>query len=134
MAVPLPERGFVSRDLQEVRIVPARLIAALGLFLSLAPLLAVSQTATNPNKGTLRATIEAYPEADKRPLLDFLDAARATADQAAQFFAQGKSAALYTLMISAFKNRVTVSGFEEAMSDLEDREGKIVSYEYRNQA
>lgn len=86
------------------------------------------------DKGYLRSTIESYPDADKRSLLQYLDAARATADQAAASLAEGKSASLFAMMIAPFKERTSLSDFEQYMSALEEKQGKVISYEYRNQA
>ena len=94
----------------------------------------VAQPQAGGDKAYLRSTIESYPEADKRPLLQYLDGARATADQAVKLVAEGKSAALFTMMIAPFKERTSLSDFEQYMSALEERQGKIVSCEYRNQA
>ena len=83
--------------------------------------------------GCSRSTIESYPEAEKQPLLQYLDGARATADSAMQLITEGKIGELYEMMSAAFKEKTTVSEFARTMATLEQRHGRITRYEYRDQ-
>jgi hypothetical protein len=84
--------------------------------------------------GCSRPTIEAYPEAEKRPVLQFLDEARALADKSAQLFAAGRLRELYALRPVSFRKEHTEEVFRQMLAALEQREGKILEYEYRVQS
>jgi hypothetical protein len=81
-----------------------------------------------------RSTIEAYPEEEKRPVLQFLDEARALADKSARLFAEGRVNELYAVMSTPFKNDYTEATFPEFLAAQEQMLGKILKYEYRNQS
>ena len=80
-----------------------------------------------------RPAIEAYPEEQKRPVLQFLDEARALADKSARLFAEGRVMELYAVMSTSFKRDHTEASFREFLADLEKAQGKVLKYEYRNQ-
>ena len=80
-----------------------------------------------------RSTIEAYPEEEKRPVLQFFDEARALADKSVKLFAEGRMKELYPLMSTNFRKEFTEARLWEKLADVEKREGKILEYEFRIQ-
>jgi hypothetical protein len=84
--------------------------------------------------GCSRSTIEAYPEEEKRPVLQYLDEARALADKSVKLFAEGRIKELYPLMSTLFRNEYTEARLWERLADIEQREGKILEYEFRTQS
>lgn len=84
--------------------------------------------------GCSRSTIEAYPEEEKRPVLQFFDEARALADKSVKLFAEGRIKELYPLMSTLFRNEYTEARLWEKLADIEQREGKILEYEFRTQS
>jgi hypothetical protein len=81
-----------------------------------------------------RSTIETYPEEEKRPVLQFLDEARALADRGARFFAEGRIQELYNLRRSSFRRENTEAKFREELAASEQAQGKILKYDYYAQS
>src|SRR5262245_60528158 len=81
-----------------------------------------------------RSSIEVCPEEKKRPVLQFLDEARALADSSVRLLAEGRSKELYDVMSTSFKKGNTEASFREFLAALERREGKVLEYEYRDQS
>ncbi len=113
-------------DLRCLIVVPA---LALGL-----ALVGHGQAPADEERGLFRATIAGYAESERRPLIDFLDGARATADQAIRYVMDGKADELYNVMVSRYREQLSVEQFREAIAGLSAKEGRLVSFEYRNQA
>jgi hypothetical protein len=84
--------------------------------------------------GCSRSTIEAYPEEEKRPVLEFFDEARALADKSVKLFAEGRIKELYPLMSTHFRNEYTEARLWEKLAGIEQSEGKIIEYEFRTQS
>src|SRR5262249_294875 len=84
--------------------------------------------------GCSRSTIEAYPEEEKRPVLQFFDEARALTDKSVKLLAEGRIKELYTLMSTLFRNEYAEARLWEKLADIEQREGKILEYEFRTQS
>jgi hypothetical protein len=84
--------------------------------------------------GCARSTIETYPEEEKRPVLQFLDEARALADRGAQFFVEGRIQELYNLMGGSFRKENTEAKFRERLAAMEQGQGKILKYDYYSQS
>lgn len=109
-------------------------ILASVVVVGLLSMVAVAQVEVTAEKGYLRSTVEAYPLAKRRPLVEYMNAAKSNADKAAQLLADGNVTQLYELMLPLFKKQVTLEEFGQIIASLETTEGKIVSYRYRNQA
>ena len=84
--------------------------------------------------GCSRSTIEAYPEEEKLPVLQFLNEGRALADRSVQLFTEGRIKELYAMMSTTFKKDTTEAGFREKLAALEQGQGKVLEREYRNQS
>ncbi len=101
-------------------------------------LTAVGKAQTQPTIETsrhyLRSTIKTAPAAEGRPLLQYLDAGRAAADEGMRLRANGKIEALYESMTADFKNKYSLEEFRHLSEVFERSSGKIISYEYRNQS
>ncbi len=83
--------------------------------------------------GFLRTTIETYPESERRPILDYLDAARQVADQAVADFSSGK----IDPIVSQVDSVSDIRSEKQSRRDLEEMGkayGTLGSSEFRNQA
>ena len=102
----------------------------IGLFSTVAS----AQLQVTAEKGYLRSAIEKYPPAKRRPLVEYLDAAKIVSDKAAQLYSDGNITGLYEVMLPLFKQQVTLAQFRDGVASIEAMEGKIIAYRYRNQA
>ncbi|MCI0388239.1 MAG: hypothetical protein MOB07_05675 [Acidobacteria bacterium] len=81
-----------------------------------------------------RSTIEACPEENKRPILQFLDEARTLADRSVRLYAEGRIKDLYALMSTIFREDNTEASFRELIAALKLREGKVLERDYHDQS
>jgi hypothetical protein len=81
-----------------------------------------------------RNTIEAYPEVEKRPVLQYLDEGRALADTCVRLFAEGRTQELYNLMRSSFRKETIEADFRGKIEAMTKMEGKIIKYDYSHQS
>ena len=82
--------------------------------------------------------VEAYPDAAKRPVFaQFLKDARSLTDRSAQLIVDGRIADLYTAnragLVGGNSALATQEAFLKEFADMEQREGKVVEFEYRGQ-
>jgi hypothetical protein len=81
-----------------------------------------------------RSAIEACPEEEKkRPVLQLLDELRELADRSVRLFSEGRVNELYALMSTSFRKEYTEGRFREYLVASQQRGGKELHYEYRNQ-
>ena len=92
------------------------------------------QPTIETSRSYLRSTIKALPPAEGRSLLQYLDAGRSAADEGMRLCAESKTDALYESMSADFKNKYSLEQFRQLSQMFERAAGKIISYEYRNQA
>jgi len=84
--------------------------------------------------GCTRSGFETYPEAEKRPVIRYLDAARKVADKSVRVFFEGHIDQLYSAMSLSFKESHTEKDFLEKFAAYEGQIGKVLDYQYRDQA
>ena len=81
--------------------------------------------------------IEAYPDAPKRPIFtQFLKDARSLTDKSAQLIVDGRIADLYSANRPGFVGDIRFASpeaFLKEFADMEQREGKVLKFEYRGQ-
>jgi hypothetical protein len=87
------------------------------------------------SNGYLRSSIiEKVPANEQRPFLKYLDAGRAASEEGMRLLVAGKYDDFYKSTSKVFKNQYTQEQFNQLIQAFEQAGGKIVSYEYRNQA
>jgi hypothetical protein len=83
--------------------------------------------------GFLRSTIETYPEAERRPILDYLDKARVAADATVKSLSVG-----FEEFIRGIHETTKGTGqqvdFSETSEQIREKYGLVTSSEYRGQA
>lgn len=98
-------------------------------------LFVVSEIQAQPRLfGCMRSALESYPEAEKRPVIKYLDEARELADQEAKLFAEGRIAELYSGLSPSTKELHSAKEFRERFAEYERKYGKVLDFEYREQS
>ena len=94
---------------------------------------ASSPIQVSPQAGWLRTSIESYPEAERRPILNYLDAARLVADDAATRLVSGDVDSLVARLASNPRagNADTV---RQGIAQLRTGYGALTSADYRGQS
>jgi len=95
---------------------------------------ASAQLQVTKSAGFLRTAIETYPEDERRPILDYLDAARGVADRAAGQLASGHGEDVFREVEATAKATGQQIDTREAAGLIEGLYGAVISYEYRAQA
>lgn len=96
----------------------------------------ISAGQDKPAKETvfLRATIETYPEAERRPILDYLDGAKAAADKVVLNFAAERDVELDGDFSRVARDRGQKIFVREYANMVRKVYGSVSSYEFRGQA
>jgi hypothetical protein len=80
-----------------------------------------------------RTAIEAFPEDERRPLLEWLDAARVVADRSAQQFASGHSQDVFNAMEATARALGEGADVKNLAREMRRVCGTVTGYEYRAQ-
>lgn len=83
--------------------------------------------------GCSRYEFETYSEAERRPVIRYLDAARELADKSVKLFVEGRIDALYSGLSPSFKEVHSEKEFRENLAESERPTGKVLGYEYHEQ-
>lgn len=83
--------------------------------------------------GCGRSGFEAYPEAERRPAIRYLDAARELADKNVKFFVAGKISELYAGLSPLVKETHSGKDFRKSLAERERYTGEVLDYKYRDQ-
>ena len=93
-----------------------------------------AQLQVEKSAGFLRTTIETYPPAERRPILDYLNAARKVADRAAGQLAAGQGEELFREIEETARATGQQIDPHGALAQIESLYGSVRSFEYRAQA
>jgi hypothetical protein len=95
----------------------------------------LSEGQVKPAKDTVfqRATIEAYPEEERRPILDYLDSAKIVADRVALNFAAERDTELDGDFSRLARDRGQKIFVREYANMVRNVYGSVASYEFRGQ-
>jgi hypothetical protein len=96
--------------------------------------LSAGQVTTTENVVFLRATIETYPETERRPILDYLDGARVVADRVIEHFAAGRDLELDGEFAPLARARSQKIFVREYANMVRQTYGPVKSYEFKCQA
>jgi hypothetical protein len=110
----------------------SRVLVPLILPLLLAGLSA-GQVTTTKSAAFLRTTIEAYPEAERRPILDYLDGARIVTDRVVRNFAAEFDVDLVDEFAHLEKARGQKIEVREYANLVRQTYGSVTSYQFRCQ-
>jgi hypothetical protein len=95
--------------------------------------LSAGQVTTTKSAVFLRTTIETYPEAERRPILNYLDGAKNVADRVMEHFAAGRDVELdgeFAPLARARSQKIFVRDYANLVRQTY---GSVTSYEFRCQ-
>src|SRR5260221_5827779 len=76
--------------------------------------------------GCSRSGFETYSEAERRPAIKYLDAARELADKSVKLFVQGRIGELYSGMSPSVKETSSEKDLSEKFAEYERQTGKVL--------
>jgi len=83
--------------------------------------------------GCGRSGFESYSEAERRPAIRYLDAARVLADKSVKLYVDGKISELYAGLWPSMKETHSEIEFRAKLEERERYTGNVLDYEYRDQ-
>src|SRR5262245_26837755 len=95
--------------------------------------LSAGQVTTTKSAVFLRATIETYTEAERRPILDYLDGARIVADRVVRGFAGERDAELDREFAQFAKSKGQKIDVRDYANQVRGTYGPVKSYQFRCQ-
>ena len=86
-----------------------------------------------PLYGCSRSQFEAYTEGERRPAIQYLDAARELSDKDVKLFVEGRISELYSSLLPSVKETQSERDFRAQLEEREGYTGKVLDYKYRDQ-
>jgi len=111
----------------------SRVLKLLSLTVLVADL-AAGQVTMTKSAVFLRKTIETYPEAERQPILDYLDGARIVADRVAKNFVAERDEEVAGEFDRLVKATGQIIDVRESVNMMRQTYGSVTSYEFRCQA
>ena len=103
------------------------------VFLSVYAGSGIAVRAQLPLYGCTRSQFEAYAEAERRPAIQYFNAARELADKNVKLFVEGRITELYSGLSPSVKETRSEKDFRAELEVREGYTGKVLDYSYRDQ-